>query len=170
MQGFLPALDLPQLFRRHFVMVGNARRQTGGCRLIPHRQARRGATVRESRLRHAGFVERAAHAELLRGDAAGTVVAAIVGVGAVGDARKAAITRELASVAYKARVCRSSSGSRDSRGTRRDRFAGEDDLVMQAEVSRDAQRELAVVRRITGAVGGDAKGVSPRTSVAAHAR
>src|SRR5204863_4702255 len=106
-------------------------------------------------LGHAGFVERAAHAELLCGDAAGTVVAAIVSVGAVGDTGKAAITREsrqvrielvLAEVAPVLGI-RAILGAID--------FAGEDDLVLQVELVRDAQRELAVVRRITRTFGRD---------------
>ena len=41
-----------------------------------------------------GFVERTAHAELARGLAAGPVVAAIVGVAAVGDHRNPALARD----------------------------------------------------------------------------
>ena len=98
----------------------------------------------------------------LRGGAAGTVVAAIVSIGAVGDTREAAIAREarqprielvFAEVAPVLGI-RAVLGAID--------FAGEDDLVLQVEVARDAQRQLAVVRRVTGAVGGDAERRSRR--------
>ena len=120
-QRVFAALDLPQLLRRHFVMIRNARRQARRRRLVPHGQPGEPRLLANLVFRHAGFVERAPHAELLRRDAAGPIVAAIVGVRAVGDVREAALARELRSAACRARACRSSSGSRDSRGTRRAR-------------------------------------------------
>ena len=45
-QRLLGALDRPQLLVGHFGVIRNARRQAGRRRLVPRRQARRGATAR----------------------------------------------------------------------------------------------------------------------------
>ena len=164
-QRVFAALDLPQLLRRHFVMIRNPRRQARGRRLVPHGQPGEPRLLSNLGFRHAGFVERAPHAELLRGDAARPVVAAIVRVGAVGHVRETALVRKLrqprvelvlAEVAAVLGI-RAVLGAFD--------LAGEDDFVVQVELARDSERELAVVFRITGALGGHAQDV-----VAEHVR
>ncbi len=69
-------------------------------------------------LRQIGFIERAADAELARGLASRAIVAAIVGVAAVGDDRRCRVRWRPATGARTARSCSGSSDSPDWRGIR----------------------------------------------------
>ena len=89
--GVFRLLDDLQLFLGHFREVRNARRQTRRRRLVPRRQAGLARQRADVVLGQPGLVERADDAELARGAAAGTVVAAVVGVVAVGDGGEAAL-------------------------------------------------------------------------------
>ena len=96
MQRVFAALDLAQLLRRHFVMIGNSRGQACRRRLIPYGQPGEPRLLANLVLRHTRFVERTSHSELTRRDAAGPVVSAIVRIRAVGDVRETALVREIA--------------------------------------------------------------------------
>ena len=104
-----------------------------------------------------GLVERTAHAELARRLPARTVVAAIIGVAAVGNHGDAALGANagqrrvqlvLAVVAAVGRIG-PVLGAIELRCV--------NDLVAQAELTRDPQRELTMMIGIAGAVGGDAE-------------
>ena len=66
--------------------------------------------------RELGFVERAAHAVFARGLSPRAIVAAVVGVAAVGQCREAARFVPASADARTAHACRSSSGWPDWRG------------------------------------------------------
>src|SRR5262249_4146803 len=104
------------------------------------------------------FVERTDHAELARRLAAGTIIAAIVGVAAVDHGGEAALAREgreprvelvLAVVAAVGRI-RAVVGVVELRGP--------DHFVAQRNGARGADRESGVAMGIGGAGGGDADG------------
>src|SRR5262245_46232079 len=153
----LGALDLAQLLVGDLGVVRNPRRQAGRRRFVPRRQAGLARQRADLVLGEIDFVKRAAHAELARRLAAGTVVTAVVGVVAVdddrvavgGDAREMRVELVLAVVAAVRRV---------GAVLRTLELVGVDDLVVEAEVARDLKRDAAMAIRVARAVGGDGEG------------
>jgi hypothetical protein len=88
-------LDHLQLLAGHFGVIGNARRQTGGCRLVPCPQPGPARQRPDFGLGQPDLFERAADAKLPGRLAPRPVVAAIVSIAAVSDSREAARNGQL---------------------------------------------------------------------------
>src|SRR5262249_24505519 len=135
-------------------MVRNARRQARRRGLVPRCEPRRARPFADLVLAEIRLVERTDHAELARRLAAGTIIAAIVGVAAVDHGGEAALAREgreprvelvLAVVAAVGRI-RAVVGVVELRSP--------DHFVAQRKRARGADREIAVAIGVTEAVGG----------------
>ena len=106
-------------------------------------------------LREAGFVERAPDAVLARSLPPRPVVPAVVGVVAVHHRREPALPGERREAAEELLLAVVAAVGRVGRVLGPIHLGGLEELVAQREVAGDAQRQLAMPRRIAGAVGGD---------------
>src|SRR5262249_56387163 len=92
-QDALGRFDGPELRLRDLRVIGNTRRQARRRGLVPRLESGAACELANLRFRQAGFVERTHDAELARRLASGPVVAAVVGVAAVGNGVEAAVAR-----------------------------------------------------------------------------
>src|SRR6188768_1221955 len=156
-QRGLRLLHHPQLAVGDLGVVRDARRQAGRRGFIPRSHAGGSRQIADLLLGEADLVERTAHAVLAGGLAAGTIVAAIVGVVAVehhvdgarrGERRQRRIQLLLAVVA-------AIDGVGAVLGPLE--FGRRDDLVAEREGAGYLARKRAVMFGIARAVGGDAQ-------------
>ena len=157
-QDRLGALDRPQLLFRHLAEVRNARRQARGGRLIPGGQSGFARELADLGLGQPDVVERAPDSELPRRLPTGTVVAAVVGVAAVGDHRNPAVAADRSEVRVQL-VLAEVAAVRGIRAVVRARhLVGGDELVTEPELAREPDGQRTMTLGIARAVGGDAEG------------